>query len=297
MTHEEKYIKYKLKYLKLQQSGGAFPFTFASNSFTIMAELGGDTLERVNERRSKLGLSKIISPLHITLLQIFVNPYHPCAHIFREDSLFDEVHKSYRQHLDTKLELESKCQSGKGGMWDFLGHDINNKFWARVYHIDKSYHDMIKAFRMAFYLKINVLLSKSKCNGITLIEKKNMTNPKNQNDISNFAYYGNKHNGDVLYAINTDYYVGADNWKPHISIFSVKDLSGNNAMYSELTNPKNSNESKTILIKKTIGNVKPISSIHFGDIKGYNSFSKLVVSYRSLVKKTDISTKIFDISK
>lgn len=48
MTYEEKYIKYKLKYLKLQQSGGAFAFYPKSDSFAIMAKLGGDTLKRVN---------------------------------------------------------------------------------------------------------------------------------------------------------------------------------------------------------------------------------------------------------
>jgi len=50
-----KYLKYKNKYLEL--SGGAFPFPFGtSTKFTIMAKLGSDTLDRVNERRTGLKL-------------------------------------------------------------------------------------------------------------------------------------------------------------------------------------------------------------------------------------------------
>jgi len=58
MNYETKYFKYKQKYLDLKQSimmGGAFPFD-KSRNFYIMVNLGGETLDRVNQRRHNLGL-------------------------------------------------------------------------------------------------------------------------------------------------------------------------------------------------------------------------------------------------
>jgi hypothetical protein len=301
MTYEEKYIKYKLKYLKLQQSGGAFPFyslkqqNKISVPFTIMAELGGDTLDRVNERRSALGLSNIKS-LHITLLQIFINSEHPYADVFTQQELFDKVNEAYNVHLKGQLELVSSC--GKGGVWEFLGHDINNQFWTRVYSIvkGKNYNKNIYDFRMAFYNMINTLVKKMYKDKILKVGTMISEDPNNPKDETAFDYYGDTKK-NLLYAINTDQYVGFDNWKPHISILTVKELASH-SVYQALQGKKD--EHKTSLIKgaicKSKKQVKPISNISFGKINGSaNSFSNLLVSFGP--RKQPIKETTFDISK
>ena len=90
------------------------------------------------------------------------------------------------------MELKSINQSGNGGVWEFLGHDINNKYWARVYSIDNKYNDNIHEFRMAFYKKIIELVQEKYNDKIIktgeYIESKD---PKNDKDKTRFDYYEN----------------------------------------------------------------------------------------------------------
>ena len=116
--YQKKYLKYKKKYFNStnkNMTGGAFPFKQCDGtSFNIMIKIDGDTLERINERRIKLGLSRK-TDLHITLIAESI-----ITHIKSRNVIFDST------TIDPITNLKS-------GIWEFLGRgDISKKYWARV---------------------------------------------------------------------------------------------------------------------------------------------------------------------
>ena len=161
-----KYLKYKQKYLTAKnQIGGAFAFDNTA-FFYIMAVITGNTLDRVNQRRTILGLTGS-AVLHLTLLHLHVNLDNP-AHVILVDPKFIELigsaFQKYIKKPNVKLESILQNQSGKimGGVWEFLGQpSFDSKFWARIYSLPHEFTENYSNFRREIYGYINSKLGVS----------------------------------------------------------------------------------------------------------------------------------------
>lgn len=254
MDFKQKYLKYKQKYLELktklkfkEQLGGAFPFsTKAGGSIAIMAKITGDTLDRVNERRTKLGLAPQAN-LHITLLQLHINFENPDSEIFLDKGFIHEIRRAFITHVKGPgVELESPQ-----GSWDFLGikPTLEDKFFVRLYTLPQIFINNIKQFRLQIY------------KFLTARVHVDSVNPLNQirgipPDTSNFVIYSTPR--AELYAITRDYYYGVDTWRPHISLLKINELP---VPFIQQIKAQPTVRQQADSIIHTIGKVKPINSI------------------------------------
>jgi hypothetical protein len=276
MDYKDKYIKYKNKYIKLKsQIAGAFSFEFDNDepisilvnaypfesenggAISILAYLSGNTLDRVNERRIKLGLSEI-KTLHITLLQLHINFSHPDSVIFSSQEFFDAIEKSYLKNLTTVF-LNSPL-----GNWNFFGR-AENKYWVRVYTFNDKFKHNITQFRLDIYDYLNKNLEKLRKESIV---------KGNAYDNTEYVFVSN--DSGQLYAIDKQYYYGVENWKPHISVFNFKELNKGSELYKYIINDENTKEDKILEIRTKIGNdVQAISNIEFN-----RDINKLLIAIR-----------------
>lgn len=267
----DKYMKYKNKINNL--IGGAFPFKFGhGGGFYILAKLGGDTLERVNERRSNLGLPPL-DILHITLWNMHVNFAHPKSKIFYEQNFKEAIVNSYNKNIrDNAIYLESQKKVNgqiKGGVWGFFGRGpIEDKYWVREYKLPDVFIGNVRQFRIDIYKSIEKILQRN-------IERNERQERGKFPDKDYYDVYSV--DSQELYAIHSDTYSGVTNWKPHISLFKIKDL--------DPTDVQNiismqSDDDKSAYLKSRIGkSVKPISNISFGGVN--KNISQLVLSLRA----------------
>jgi len=220
INYQTKYLKYKNKYSnlvkKINQVGGAFPFIYGDCEILyIMAKIEGDTLDRINERRTAFGLQPK-GDLHISLLQLYINNKHPNYSIFESKEFKDTLVASYKNNIiANNIQLQSKeisVSGNKRGLWEFLGRDPH-KFWARVYILNSDHKQYISQFRRNIYNFINQQLGQS----VSKTEQKGIGS--DQEDFEIYSY-----NGQELYAINKKFYFGIDNWKPHISVLTISEL-------------------------------------------------------------------------
>ena len=265
MDYYSKYLKYKHKYLELKNnmSGGAFPFDFGfGTTFYIMAKITGDTLERVKERRQKLFDNKLLnagvnvySELHITLLQLHINLQHPAHSIFYDQHFINVIKDSYRRNIKlntVSLSSVKKDNSGNvlGGEWDFFGMgDFSKKYWARVYNLPEKYIKNIKDFRMEIYGFLNSSY------GIARLKREFRGKGS---DMTEFEIYGTP-DGNELYAIVVDHYLGVSKWKPHISVVRMNELI--QSLVNHMENMDDDDASNHI--RRIIGQVYPMSTIDF----------------------------------
>ena len=78
-------------------------------------------------------------------------------------------------------------------------------------------------------------------------------------DNTDFVIY--RYNGQELYAIVKDHYFRSRDWKPHVSVLNVNELNTHaNQIYNELI-VNSTNDDKTNYLRRTIGQVNPISNI------------------------------------
>ena len=252
--YKEKYLKYKQKYLELKselklkkQLGGAFPFSIkAGGSFAIMAKITGDTLDRVNERRIKLGLQPQAN-LHITLLQFHINFENPDSEIFLDKRFIEEIRTAFITHVKGPgVELESPQ-----GSWEFLGvkPNLEDKFFVRVYRLPQPFIDNIKQFRLQIYRFLSQRVYVDSAN--PRIEIRGI-----HPDTATFVIYSTPRG--ELYALTRDHYYGVDTWRPHISLLKINELSI--PLIQQIrAQPTPRHQADNIV--HTIGKVKPISSI------------------------------------
>ena len=252
MNYKQKYLKYKKKYsdLKIQmQKGGTFAFA-TNGSLAIMLNITGDTLDRINERREALGLAAL-QVLHMTLLQLHINFDHPDHRIFFNPQFNECIAQAIRNTLNqvaNPLILHSLDPATARGRWDFLGQG-NTQFWARVYTIDQNGRDLVRNFRREFYQCINARLS------VGLIHRRHMTRNYGPGGPTEFDIWETRP-GQELYAVNTQQYLGVDNWLPHVSVFRIQDLNlptnPNNNLYPTLTDLAQTTQQKTAAINARI---------------------------------------------
>ena len=217
--------------------GGAFPFKKNGSSFYIMIKIDGDTLDRINERRAKLGLLPK-TDIHMTLLHLHVNTAHPdFSTIFDNPAFYDIIRDSIIKNLiTTGLIFDSPL-----GSWDLLGLG-GNEFWARIYTASDIKN--ISKFRMDIFNYINGILGPP-----TLVNEKRGKGT----DIDDFSVYS--YGGHELYAINQSHY-NIKTWRPHISVLNIRELTPR--IRSQIDNQLD----KSTFIRETIGGpVKPISEI------------------------------------
>ena len=275
-----KYLKYKQKYLELKsQIGGAFPFAFGDGgSIAIMAKITGDALDRVNERRLKLGLRREDN-LHITLLQFFINFNNPGSDIFFNPTFIDTISRAFTTHLKrTGVELDSPR-----GSWDFLGirPALEDKYWARVYNIDPRFEQNVKNFRLDIYkfLSQNV--------GVDATHPKFENRGKPQDNTDFVIYSTGPRREDELYAIVKNYYYGVNIWKPHISVVKMNELTSSSPTNRQLfdrINGLSTTQQKSDAITLHIGQVNPISKIRM-----INNVNELYISIRPPVGMARLS--------
>ena len=205
--------------------GGAFPFQKPNigSQFYIMAKIDGNVLDRINERRILLGLSPN-NKLHITLMSFHVNTSHPYFHhIFDNPSFYAHIQKCFIQLIKPHyIKLSSrKINSGgvvRGGKWEFLGGNSSyiteTSFWARLYDLDQSGMRAFQKFRKNVYNYINYTMQQTP----TVTMEYRGTG----HDVQKFVIYS--YNRVELYAIVKDQYYKIDTWKPHVSVFNMKEL-------------------------------------------------------------------------
>ena len=258
MDFEEKYLKYKTKYLELkkQLGGVVFPDKDATTyeSIAIMAYLNQNKLDLVNERRKHVKLQPT-SGLHITLLNFNANRKCPFySELFESKDFKNAVEESYIKNLQkTNFELVSEKfdSQGKfaGGIWNFFGNksDLDDKFWVREYKFKDNgelYNFKMDIYRGYIKEKLKVLIDqyniKNPNNMMTSVvlkkdERKKVEKKDKKGNVIETGYYdyygyeykdntGKIHRQDV-YAINSDHYVKTENWKPHISVFKIGEIS------------------------------------------------------------------------
>lgn len=287
MDYEQKYLKYKKKYtdLKIQiQRGGAFAFR-NNGSFAIMLNITGDTLDRVNERRTALGLEPL-EHLHMTLMQLHINFDHPQHRIFLDQRFHQCIARAVRNTLDqaaNPLILESLNPATGRGRWDFLGQG-NTQFWARVYTMDLNARTLVRNFRREFYQCINDRVT------TPLIHRRNIPRTYGPGGVANPTVFDiwETQQGQELYAVNTQQYLGVDNWLPHISVLRIQELNQptTRLLYDTLTDATHplTRDRKTQAINDRISNnltlihqprVQPISRINIR-----HNMRQLVISIR-----------------
>jgi hypothetical protein len=280
MSYEQKYLKYKEKYITLKskmQKGSGFPFIRTdAGTFTLMLVFTGNTLDRINQRRTSLGLLPNVVPLHMTLLQLHINFAHPDHTIFLQPAFYQCVLQAVRNILDppppaagappvAHLEL----RSGQGS-YDILGQNAE-RYWAREYQFNVQ---LITDFRREFYNCINTRLTSGR-----LTHRPNQRRDHGSpTQYTNYDVYDNA--AGELYAINHDHYFGAQNWRPHISIFRLNEFNPhstpppppnrNNNLYPILIDPQTTivNKNNAVLQRITdnrarqrLGRVDPISTL------------------------------------
>jgi hypothetical protein len=278
MSYEQKYLKYKEKYISLKskmQKGSGFPFA-RGGTFTLMMVITGDTLARINERRIALGLDEIQDGLHMTLLQLHINFNHLNHHIFLDPNFRQCVLRAVQDELDNPqhpLTLHSPH-----GNWNILGQNIA-QFWARIYNVDPTALRLIRNFRRAFYTCIN-----DRFRGQRLVHVANQR--RDHGSPGQFTNYDvwRTSDGDELYAVNSEFYMGPENWLPHISVLKIQDFNPpplppgqppqqpnpNNDLFALLTNPARTAQQKTDILNgrihantvgKKLPDVQPISNL------------------------------------
>lgn len=222
--YKQKYEKYKTKYLNIMK-GGAFAFDKTNQhprgkgptiNFTILAKIDGNTLDRINLRRTQLGLP-LKNDLHITLLSFQVNDGHPNSNIFKSKEFADHIASAFNIHVKgSGVQLSSvvtdPITQTKKGAHQVLGRK-GSEYFARIYELEPQYHTAISNFRREVYNFINIKLG----------QPTHFTERRGSGvDIDEFEIYS--YGGQELYAINRKQYYGLSSYLPHISILSVTDL-------------------------------------------------------------------------
>ena len=157
--------------------------------------------ECIIKRRNIFDLDNSKYEPHITLHIININMKHPLANTFIK--IKQKIIKNcFLKKLNSKLSLKSLP-----GNYELLG-DNDYAHYARIYKPNNTV--LITKFRTCLYDKIGTKLNTT------------FTGPNNINDF-NIFYSNNK----PLYAIKNFYY-GKNNWKPHISIFQMREKSKRN---------------------------------------------------------------------
>ena len=264
-----------LKKNTLNQKGGAFPYPRGDGGkFTLLAMIGGDTLDRVNERREAYHLQSYDS-LHITLLEFHINLDHCAFDIFSSNDFHTEIINTYRDYIvDQELTLTSVRANGRGGNWEILGghgrtpqEQFNNKFWARVYRLsNRQQLDAFHNFKLTVMNIIKRILRERRLLGprddlIISSEQRGQNS-----DIDDFTTYSTRDRRGILqelFCVNTNHY-GDDimTWKPHISVLKLGELSAPRPdIYRQIISPANDDEAIIRILQHNAQGVQPISNI------------------------------------
>jgi hypothetical protein len=262
-----------LKKNTLNQKGGAFPYSRGQGGkFTLLAKITGDTLDRVNQRRTAYSLQPYDS-LHITLLEFNINLDHCAFDIFSNRDFHSRIRSYYREIiLANSLTLSSVRANGKGGIWEILGghgrtpeEQFKNKFWARVYTVTTANDlEIFNYFRLRVISYIEEILRERfllrQGENLIIAQETRGVAP----DIEDFTTYSTRDRHGILqelYCVNTDHYGDIRNWKPHISVLKFGELSLSRPdIYIQIKPPVDDADIMQILRLNAPG-VQPISNI------------------------------------
>ena len=278
MNYETKYFKYKQKYLDLKQSimtGGALPFEY-NRFFYVMAKLGGGTLSRVVHRREALGITSGHDDSHMTFLNLIFNfRNRRCSELLdNEDFRIDIVILFKSIIRNNSVEFVSRAESGKQGVWEIFGRQ-GSEYFARVYTISDDHKEKIRIFRELVITKII-----EKVGPLAISYNTRGTDQDN----ARFQIYSTA-DGIELFAINLEHYGDINTWKPHISLFSrkeIKKILGENPIAEEVNKmfraiPDKGSDKIANDIRNIIGDALPISNVYVNGKR--RDFSELRISH------------------
>jgi hypothetical protein len=262
-----------LKKNTLNKKGGAFPYNRdQGGKFTLLSIITGDTLTRVNERRIAYGLHPYDS-LHITLLEFHINLYHPASDIFNNPHFKSVIKNLYREIIiGNELKLSSLRPNGRGGNWEILGghgrtpeEQFNNKFWARVYRVSSPQElEIFRAFKIQVIENIKQILKQRGLLNQSDDLISNRVSRGQGSDIEEFTTYSTMdRQGKLqeLYCVNTNYYGNIRDWKPHISVLKLGELSRSRPDIYRQIQPPTDDVGIIQILQKNAPGVLPISNI------------------------------------
>ncbi len=278
---QEKYNKYKNKYLELKNSiisedgvleggileggileGGAF-FKNTTKLY-LMANITDKSIyDRLDERRALLlrGNQPKQPILHITLLQFEINQDHPYSYIFYSR----DFHSNLKRYFNSTMVKNKVTLSSGFGEYDLLGKG-ENKFFVKMYKPNKKME--ITKFRTKIYGYLERELGKPKI-------RKKVVGGKTY-----VVFYYDK---QELIAI-PDFYYGKGVWTPHVSILNIGDIRAyNKPLYRKYKNRKTKKGKLQLLFTPIVNaRFRPI-----GKIKMNEHIGNLTLSLRNPKAKID----------
>ena len=259
-----------------------------------MSGVTGDSLDRVNERRVKIGLEPK-GNLHITLLKMHINkdsqvmmggelqPGTSVRDIALDTRLLRLLKTICQIYIDVylgnQLNFESQMLNSQGnvigGLWEILGgrygrnlkEKFNGKYFARVFNAP----DDARKFRTELWSYMGTEYGASLSN--SFVNRRGL-----RGDVEDFKIYTDGPRGEELYALDK-FNDNFDSWKPHISVLTFGELKQiESPVYEELWTVERSNISddskqreQIRILKEAIGSVRPMSKIR-SDSNLHNPF-------------------------
>ena len=282
--------------------GGAFPFPYGtSTNYTIMVKVNDDIKNELNRRRVALELNPL-SEFHLTLLDIHVNFTNPDSIVFDKAILFKLIKNAYQGGLKNRIKLSSSDAYTRN-KYEILGrgNNLNEHYFAMVFddeiiNNDTNTLSSIRIFRNDVFSKINAQTG-FKINKTPT--KRTIINPNDTNDKEDYAFFSTP-NG-YLFALHWDHWYRPENWKPHISLFRMDELSRGNPTQQEVFNFIR-NYSGTpyqkiyvicwlmYFVDKTLKKIKNIDFSYNGNIKSiWISLRKILFPKLGIIKYTPIN--------
>jgi hypothetical protein len=257
--------------LSIIEGGGSADYFKSTTRLYIMGIINNPTVyNKLNNISSELLLGERPRNrlLHITLLQMHINDYHPYSYIFFDPKFHKRIRTYFDDVLaDKNLQLRSTDNIKEG--YKLLGSG-DNQFLSRLYYPNIKY--AVTEFRTLIYKDIQRQLGKSELDVI---------------DHHNIRFYvlsyPDKYDKPLLSI--PEYYYGKGEWVPHISILSIKDIKNNNYNLYNLVSSKKTDKSKIKILLNFID--KKILDIK-DHISFKNNINKLLISMRNPKRELDL---------
>ena len=216
MSYQQKYYKYKTKYLNLKQQQTGGKLFQKKQIFYIVATISQPKLKKITKEVTNTILGENIKPYrapHITLLNLIINAENTDNIIFQDEKFYNKTKKSYADTIANRndpLILNAKPYPKD---LSFTGY--------RPRHFIKNYEpensEKIFEFRERILNSIEGLLGKARI--------------KEYIDNRGAGYYIYSYHGKELFA-ESKYY---DVWKPHLNFLNEFDIEKHNSkLYREL---------------------------------------------------------------
>jgi len=231
-NYKTKYLKYKSKYLALQQqlqTGGKI--FQKSQILYIVATISQAKLKKITKEITDIIIGKNIKPYrapHITLFNLIINAENDDSIIFQDEKFYNQIKKIYKETIvdhNNPLILRAKPFPK-----DFTFPGYRPKYFLKNYKpLNKQ---KILDFRQRIFKLIETFLGKPKISVYT--------------DDKGATYYIYSYHGKELFA-ESSYY---DFWKSHLNFLNDFDIQKHNPDLYDRLNKYYSNDKVDVLTKE-----------------------------------------------